>query len=268
MRGVATSKTSAPTVDVWLIALRSAVPHLRELGGALSADELRRASRFCFVRDRIRFLSGRAVLRAILAARLEIEAPDVCFRYGRWEKPEVSTPNGLPVHFNVSHGGGYSVVALTSIAEVGVDIEGVRQIRNADAVAQMVCPEHECVSIAALSPAQREPALMVAWTRREAVLKGLGCGLHRSPREVVLSSRRRAESVDVIGLPADTDVPEAWSIRSLELPDGHVGTVAVRDHRWMLRQHLWPDGSWLASRDRAYGSRHTPNHAGRPCKRT
>jgi 4'-phosphopantetheinyl transferase len=232
--------SAAGAVDVWLIRWRACLSQLRQSRGSLSADEWERASRFVFVRDRMRFLTVRAALRAIAAERLGIPARDVRFAYGRWGKPGFPPLDHPPLHFSVSHAGACSIVALSDLAPIGIDIEQVRHVGDEGAVARMFCSAVEVAAMQALSPAERQRALLIAWTRRESILKGLGYGLHRSPREVVISSAHGDQPVDLLGLPADTDRPEAWSIRPLELPDCLVGTLAVRHRGWTVRGRAWP----------------------------
>src|SRR6202044_1820438 len=55
----------------------------------LSSDELARAERFHFSRDRQRFVAGRALLRTILAGYLRTDAHGLTFSYSKKEKPSL-----------------------------------------------------------------------------------------------------------------------------------------------------------------------------------
>jgi len=113
---------------------------------ALASEEYRRASRFVFDRDRLRFVNSRLGLRAVLAACLGIPPRSVAFRYGPYGKPELAPPYAW-LRFNLSHSGDRALVGLALEREVGVDIEQVRQGSDAVAIAYHFFTARERASI-------------------------------------------------------------------------------------------------------------------------
>src|SRR6202050_5727273 len=109
----------------------------------LSSDELSRASRFHFSRDRQRFGAGRALLRTILAGYLRTDANRLCFSYSKKEKPSLG-----PVHadsgitFKVSHSGAIGLFAFTRRREIGVDVEQLRTGSDLEGIARRVFSMH------------------------------------------------------------------------------------------------------------------------------
>jgi 4'-phosphopantetheinyl transferase len=188
----------------------------------------------------VRFALVRSALRAIVGTRIGVRAADVRFEYGPWGKPAVAGEASL--HVSVSHAHYYSLIALAEGAPVGIDLERLRRVPDADAIVRAVYPQDEVGRLAALEPGERDLAFISAWTRREALLKGLGCGLRSSPREVAFSRGSQSTAVSVVGLPAGTDLAEAWSVQPLDLPEGYLGALAVREPHPVVRQHLWRDG--------------------------
>src|ERR1700685_4330418 len=78
----------------------------------LSADELARALRFRFDRDRQRFVAARALVRTILASYLSADAKTLSFSYSKKEKPSLAAPHdACGIHFNISHSGGVALLA-------------------------------------------------------------------------------------------------------------------------------------------------------------
>lgn len=120
--------------------------------------------------------------------------------------------NGKPVlaggpRFNLTHSEGVGLLAVSDRREVGVDVEAVRPVPEADAiVSRWVRP----TVAAALPPSgpERDLAFLSLWTRREAVLKGLGVGL---------------SGADEVG-PADE---ARWTVVDLSPGPGYVGALAV-----------------------------------------
>ena len=67
---------------------------------------------------------------------------------------------------------------------VGVDLERMEPLPDLDSVAVLCLAEAEARYMARLPPAQRAGFFYRCWTRKEACLKALGCGLTRDPRSV------------------------------------------------------------------------------------
>ena len=84
-----------------------------------------------------------------------------------------------PLHFSLSHTRGMVCCALSAFP-VGVDVEGLRPIR--EALVRRVCTEEEYAWLAAQK--DRDAAFLSLWTLKESVMKlsghGLGYGLRRA----------------------------------------------------------------------------------------
>jgi 4'-phosphopantetheinyl transferase len=151
----------------------------------LSPDEQTRAARFLRARDRRRFARCRCALRQILGAQLNVPAGSVRLRSGGQGKPELDheTPPaeqpGRPhrLRFNVSHSGGVALVAVCNGREIGVDLEMIRPIGEADRIVASFFSPGELAAFTAIAAADKPQAFMRGWTRKEAILKGLGVGL-------------------------------------------------------------------------------------------
>jgi len=85
-------------------------------------------------------------------------------------------------HFNLSHCAGH-VVAVVGDSPLGVDIEASRPIEVEDFRRALRSEEYERLKVAS-HPGH---AFLELWTRKEAVLKALGCGLGLEPDKVVFS---------------------------------------------------------------------------------
>src|SRR5260221_653979 len=140
----------------------------------LSAAELQRAARFRFERDRRRFIAARAGLRQLLAQRLAVSPETIEFVYGKYGKPALAQ-RGL--QFNLSHSGDFAAYAFSRGCDVGIDIEEVRAVPDADAVAARMFSRCERDAYAALPADARTLGFLGCWTRKEAVVKALCYGL-------------------------------------------------------------------------------------------
>jgi 4'-phosphopantetheinyl transferase len=144
----------------------------------LSADELKRAGRYRFEQDRVRFIAGRARLRMILGGYLGRPPKDLVFIEGPHGKPCLKLNEGdAPLHFNVTHADELALYAVARGGEVGIDVEPVREIPDWSVIAETVFSPDEQTRLRSLSDDRRRLGFLQVWTRHEALLKAAGEGL-------------------------------------------------------------------------------------------
>ena len=158
---------------------------------SLSEAEWERARRFVFKRDRNRFIAAHAALREVLSSQCGIPASMLEFAVGPFGKPGLVDQNGL--RFNLSHSESLALIAVCDDAEVGADLELLRPMPDAEALAETYFTPAERRALAALAPEARDRAFLCCWTRKEACLKATGMGLSVDTRSfdvgVVADSR-------------------------------------------------------------------------------
>jgi len=143
----------------------------------LSCDERERAARFAGDRERRRFTVGRARLRQLLGERLAVAPEGIELVYGAGGKPRLHPRFDSDLRFNVSHYQDVAAFAFANGREVGVDVEGVRSLADADAVAALAFSPREHRTYLALDPIEKPLGFFNCWTRKEAFVKALGEGL-------------------------------------------------------------------------------------------
>ena len=178
----------------------------RSLESCLSDAERERAARFRFERDRRRFIVARARLREELATRLGVSAGQIEFAYGENGKPRLANQ---ALQFSVSHCDDVALFAFSKTAEVGVDIEAIRPVREADAIAVQFFSPLEHAGYAALAPRDRLLGFFRVWTRKEAYVKALGVGFSMALERFDLSV-----------------APRGWRLRSFFPLPGFVASLA------------------------------------------
>lgn len=143
---------------------------VRSLRASLCAAETERADRFRFERHRRRFIVARARLRQQLAARLGIRPETVELAYGKNGKPRLLRRE---LNFSVSHCDDVALFAFSQGSAIGVDVEAIRPIREADAIAaQFFSPSERLVC-----EIEKPLGFLRCWTRKEALVKAIGEGL-------------------------------------------------------------------------------------------
>jgi len=205
----------------------------REVGRAaaalLSDAERQRASRFLFDRDRDRFIVGRARLRQLLAARLGTQPESVELVYGAHGKPALARRFAdADLRFNVSHCDDVTLYAFSCGREIGVDVEAVRVIRDADDIAGRFFSHSENQAYRALEPRDRPLGFFQCWTRKEAFIKALGDGLSYALDrfDVSLAPGEPAEILRVEAMPGHCC---GWRMESLSPAPGFVAAVVIGD---------------------------------------
>jgi len=185
----------------------------------LDADEQRRSERFVHERDRRRFILAHAALRALLARCIGSSPDAIRYTVGPEGKPALA---GGGIEFNMAHSHELGLVAVTRRRAVGVDVERVRQITDALAVARSYFSARERALLRRSPPEDLSARFLELWTRKEAVIKARGDGLARA-----------LDSFDVDTVPRslrlDSSGPERseWAVRDLEAPEGFVAAGAV-----------------------------------------
>ena len=117
------------TVHVWTVALDADPGGVPALLKVLSGEERVRAARLRTTELRLRFIAAHGALRRVLARYLETAADAIRFETTTFGKPFVV---GTPVSFNLSHSDGLALCAVTVNGQVGVDVERIRPVTDAD----------------------------------------------------------------------------------------------------------------------------------------
>lgn len=135
--------------------------------------------------DEVRVLAfslkaGPNVVREFLASLAGVEPSLLVFGRGEFGKPFLVHPR-TDLHFNVAHSQDDAVVAVTRSTDVGVDIERMRDVAHADAIAARFFSEEE-QRVWRRSAGKRKDFLRL-WTRHEACVKAMGTGLFKAPKK-------------------------------------------------------------------------------------
>ncbi len=207
-------------IHVWYCRQDSATEPAAD---TLDAAEREQAGRFRNRHDARRHMATHGALRRILAAYLGLDPAAVPITRSAAGKPRLGLSGAEPgLTFNLSHSADLAAVAVAAGAEIGVDIEEKRPLADLDGVARLVFTEAECAALDSLPQSRRLDAFYECWTRKEALLKAMGSGLLRDPREVGLGF---GEGGKMEFRDADSSL---WSIAPLAPPEGMGGAVAIQ----------------------------------------
>lgn len=166
----------------------------------LSAGELDRAARFVFARDARRYRAAHVALRRLLLQHCGLRAAAE-FEIGDHGKPRAGLSPQF--EFNLSHSGEKALIGIDQGQGdgIGVDIESMRCIEDVWPLAEQHFSEGEYRELHAVPQVDVARAFLLGWTRKEACLKALGCGLSVAPASVEVGLKPDAREV-VVATPA------------------------------------------------------------------
>lgn len=220
---------------MWRAQLDAGQEALARWRAVLAPDELERAGRFHFARDRDRYIAARGALRTILGGYLGAAPDEVQFEYNAHGKPRLRPPaaGSRQVFFNISHAHALALYAVTCSREVGIDVEFVRPDLAEGHIAERFFAAGEVANLRGLPASEQTLAFFQCWTRKEAFVKarGEGLSLPLDRFEVSLGPGQPAALLRVADAPQEV---ARWALYALAPGPGYVAALAVEGQGWRL----------------------------------
>ncbi len=218
-------------IHVWAVALDDASSNSDRVRTILAPDELARAAKFKFERDRRRFVVAHTAVREILARYLNDDPAGLEFVAVGNGKPKLAArfaPHGI--EFNLSHSHERALLAVTQGSEVGVDIEFVKVDFYFYDIAEHFFTSREVAALRVLPAHLQRQAFYKCWTCKEAFLKAKGTGLSGELDEVEIALDQRVR--------INACVP-GWSLAELNPGQGYNGAVVVAGDMGQVETYRW-----------------------------
>lgn len=227
---------SGPSFDVeagsphlWLVQIES--PAFLALGarsglvadGLVSPEDEARAAGFLDPVAGTRLRARRVILRMILGRYLGCEPAEVGIVTAPGGKPVLlpDSPGASTHAFSVGHSGDLYAVAIGRGSSLGLDIERLRSVGRATAIADRWFGREEAARLQPLNGEELDLAFMELWTDKEALAKRHGAGL-----------RLMHGQADAPEVHSELDVERernAGRLLRLHPADGYVGAMASSD---------------------------------------
>jgi len=200
---VALPAAEAASVELWLVNVDFNRSLRDTVFSALSEEEKSGARRFLHKADRLRHATARAALREVLGRVLDCSPSQLCFEREATGRPMLvgdalgSSKSTNRIDFNLSHSGKFALIAVSQRRRVGVDIERFDSELDWQSLSGLVlAPTEECF-MQNLPNERRTAEFFRTWTAKEALLKGIGCGLLLNPATFSVLSWKECGIVDV-----------------------------------------------------------------------
>lgn len=226
-------------VHVWRASLDLSASQIDLLDQTLSEDEHRRSIRFCFEKDRRRYVAARGLLRILLSRYLGTIAGQIVFEYQKQGKPMVANDlEGKTIQFNLSHIDELAVYSFALNRPVGIDIENLSRSIDFESVAWQFFSPREVSKLLGVAKPLRKRAFFACWTRKEAFVKATGEGLSR-PLDQFDVSLAPGEDACLLEIASCKEEALRWKMADLDVGQGYVGALVVKGGGWNLRCWDW-----------------------------
>ena len=268
---------SCNEVHVWAVNLAQPEALALKLAAFLDEEERERAARFQFESLRQSFRVSHGALRLLLSRYANLAPERLRFAHGPFGKPELcslrlnlyrdihvaspvlsrhecrdtftnSTATSIEpqsaVRFNLSHSGELALLAVTRGREIGVDVEALRPVPEAESIARSNFSSNEYTAFCRLDQQQKLSAFFNCWTRKEAFIKAHGAGLSMPLEqfEVAFAPNEPARLTSIHG---NARAAEQWTLCALHPADGYVAALAVAARQMKLSCWRWSeDRGW------------------------
>jgi 4'-phosphopantetheinyl transferase len=166
-----------PDVEVAWVDLDPPTSLLAPLESLLDDAERTRVAARATPQLRRRATVSHAARRLLAAEVLGVAPGDVTLLVDARGRRGASAPGAAPVALSVSTCEDVGVVAVARHRDVGVDVEDFAEVPSSEAFVSRITTSRERRQLDALAPGDRERALLVVWTRKEAHLKATGEGI-------------------------------------------------------------------------------------------
>ena len=132
---------------------------------------------------------------------------------------------GHRLGFNVAHSGELALICIAEGTEVGVDLERLRPVPDAVAIARRRFAPEEARFVEEGEPAGVDRRFLTCWTRKEALAKAVGAGLSFDLRSFAVPLDEPSGITEIAG-PGE-EPAQRWLVQDVPLGDEHVAALAL-----------------------------------------
>lgn len=209
---------------LWRVDLDVGAETEEGLRDQLPPGDIAKSETFASAGARRRYVVTRGTLRTLLSSTLNEPPKSIPIQVGPNGKPYISG-EGHGVHFNVSHSADTAMICVATCGDVGVDLESVREVPAAVALARRHFAPVEAGFVEAGGAAGAAGRFLLCWTRKEALVKAIGAGLDFDLRSFVVPLSSPGAVVPIDG--PEGGGARRWLLLDVPLGDEHVAALAL-----------------------------------------
>lgn len=213
------------SIHVWLITLSALRNKLHFFEEILSKEELNKASKFRFDKDRQQFIITRGILRYLSGNYLKINPKDVNLIYSEFGKPYFDMYTTLK--FNVSHAEDMAVIGFVHNYDFGIDVEYTKRTFDVLDIVDNYFSKQEIKALHKIARPLQTEAFYRGWTRKEAFIKAKSKGLS-FPLDSFSISIDSDENAQLYKTIWDENEKDLWRIIPFQTTKDYKAAFAVK----------------------------------------
>ncbi len=225
-------------VQLWIIDINKIKNNLSFYEGCLSLEEMAKANRFRFEKDRTVSIIARGALRLLLGHHLNRAPESLQLSYGAFGKPHLISAS--TIQFNVSHSDMVVIIGLTNTKALGVDVEMDKRSFEVMDVAQNFFSPLEIENLLEFDKESQVRSFYRCWTRKESIIKALGSGLS-FPLDSFAVSLEKDNEATLKKTNWDNDEKNHWKLFSTRYHRDYMIAVALRNVEAQIAYYQWTD---------------------------
>ena len=216
----------AGVVHLWKKSFDVSPEEMERCCEVLSPEERMRAQRFLVEPPRRAFILTRGTLRLLLGRYLDRTPSDLSFLSTEFGKLFLNEDNEL--RFNVSHTDGVALLGFVRGAELGVDVEKIRPVKDLKDLANRFfsLAERDRLNMVETED-ELHAAYFRCWTRKEAYIKGKGEGLS-IPLHQFDVSLEPGETQALMATRPESSEAERWQVRDVSFDPSYAAALAIQ----------------------------------------
>ncbi|AGX42686.1 4'-phosphopantetheinyl transferase family protein [Clostridium saccharobutylicum] len=157
---------------VWIICWKDIAYWINSNKNVLNEKELKKAEKFYFLQDKMRYMTGRILTKNLSAHYLLLENKGIHIKYNSHGKPLIVSDK-KKIYYNISHSGDYVLLAFTYDGEIGIDVEEEKWIHEYKELSR----EFHKEEYEHIYKTNDIHIFYKFWTAKEAYVKAVGQGL-------------------------------------------------------------------------------------------
>ena len=220
-----TIKLISKTAYIYFINFDISKHEISSLKNYLSEDEIIKASKFRFQKDKNASIITRGALRLLSSEYLNIKPEDISFKYGEYGKPDYDFETNLK--FNVSHSGQVAIIGFVLNDDIGVDVEEIKTDFDVLDIVSNYFSKTEIKSLKKLPKENHTKGFYRCWTRKESFIKAKANGLS-FPLDSFSVSIDSDEKTELLETKWDSTEKESWKLFTFSPQENYIGAVSIK----------------------------------------
>lgn len=213
-------------IHIWFVNFDVSEDKITFLSSFLSEDEILKASKFKFKKDKNCSIITRGALRLLSGEYLNLNPKDIKFKYGEYGKPYFNMETELK--FNVSHSGNMAVIGFVLNDDIGVDIEEIKTDFEVFDIASNYFSKLEIETLNELPKEKHVECFYRCWTRKESFIKAKSQGLS-FPLDSFSVSIHSDKKAELLETKWDEKEKSTWKLFTFSPHQNYIGAVSVQN---------------------------------------